>query len=99
MSAVNQVHSMMNAAGMGGLISGASPSILTGNKIPERSYGASTNKTVFSGKVEVIKVANGYLVNIGRTEGYEFETHIANDIVEVNAIITAQLVAFRLEGK
>jgi hypothetical protein len=58
---------------------------------------APSNRTVFSGKIEVIKVANGYMVNIGRTEGYEFETFIATSVEEVNRIIMAQMVAFRLE--
>ncbi len=55
------------------------------------------NKTVFNGRIEVIKVANGYIVNIGRTEGYEYESHIATTPEQVNGIITAQLIAFRLE--
>lgn len=55
------------------------------------------NKKVFHGVVEVTQVANGYIVNIGRKEGYEYETHIASNITEVNEIIAAQIVAFKLE--
>ena len=65
---------------------------------PQRAYTA-TNKKLFHGMVEVIQVANGYIVNIGRKEGYEYETHIAATITEVNEIIAAQIVAFKLEDK
>lgn len=57
------------------------------------------NKKLFHGTIEVLQVANGYIVNIGRKEGYEYETHIATSIVEVNEIIAAQIVAFRLEDR
>ena len=46
-----------------------------------------------------IKAANGYIVNIGRREGYEYETFIAESIVQVNEVIAAQMVAMKLEGK
>lgn len=107
MSAVNQVHSAMNTAnlvGQAGLMNAAAtanifPSgILSQSKLAERAYRPSPSKVVFSAKIEVTKVANGYLVNIGRTEGYEYEAHIAHTVEDVNAIITAQMVAFRLEG-
>lgn len=98
-------HPAMNAAniGQGGLFGGASPSILSANTIPsgmvERSKVAryNDNQQVFHANIEVLKVANGYLVNIGRAEGYRLETHIATTVDEVNAIIMAQMVAFRLE--
>lgn len=61
--------------------------------------GYNINKKLFHGQIEVLQVANGYIVNIGRKEGYEYETHIASSIVEVNEIIAAQIVAFRLEDK
>lgn len=60
---------------------------------------SGNNKKLFHGMVEVQQVANGYIVNIGRREGYEYETHIATSIVEVNKIIAAQIVAFKLEDK
>jgi hypothetical protein len=44
-------------------------------------------------------VANGYIVNIGRKEGYEYETYIAETITDVNERIAAAIVAFQLEGK
>lgn len=59
----------------------------------------STNKKVFHGLIEVTQVANGFIVNFGRKEGYEYETHIASSITEVNEIIAAQIVAFKLEDK
>lgn len=56
-------------------------------------------KKVFHGNIEVLQVANGFVVNIGTREGYEYETHIASTIGEVNEIIAAQIVAFKLEDK
>lgn len=57
----------------------------------------SANKKIFSGNVEVQQVANGFLVNIATKEGYEYTTHIAQTITEVNEIIAAAMVAFQLE--
>ena len=57
----------------------------------------TTSKKIFSGNIEVQQVANGFVVNIGTREGYEYETHIAQTITEVNEIIAAAMVAFQLE--
>lgn len=59
----------------------------------------TTNKTIFSGRVEVQKVINGYIVNIATREGYEFDTHIATTVKEVNDIIATAIVAFQLEDR
>lgn len=67
--------------------------------MPERAVRESGAKTVFSGMVEVVKVSNGYIVKIGRREGYEYDQYVASTAAEVNAIVQAQLVAFRLEDK
>ncbi len=56
------------------------------------------NKTLFSGRIEVQQVSNGYIVNIATREGYEFDTHIAATIKDVNDIIATAIVAFQLEG-
>lgn len=61
--------------------------------------GAGINKRIFVGNLEVVQVANGYTVNIGTKEGYEYVTHIARSIVEVNEIIAAAMVAFQLDSK
>lgn len=61
----------------------------------QRRYSAS--KKIFHGNIEVNQVANGYVVNIATREGYEYETHIAQTITEVNEIIAAAMVAFQLE--
>lgn len=58
----------------------------------------TTSKRVFHGNIEVLHVANGYVVNIGTKEGYEYTTHIAQTIAEVNEIIAAAMVAFQLEN-
>jgi hypothetical protein len=57
----------------------------------------SANKKIFSGNIEVQQVSNGYVVNIATKEGYEYTTHIAHTITEVNEIIAAAMVAFQLE--
>jgi hypothetical protein len=57
------------------------------------------NKTIFSGRIEVQQVCNGYIVHIASREGYEFDSHIAANIKEVNELISTAIVAFQLEGK
>jgi hypothetical protein len=57
----------------------------------------ATSKKIFSGNIEVQQVANGYVINIATKEGYEYTTHIAQTITEVNEIIAAAMVAFQLE--
>jgi NAD(P)H-hydrate repair Nnr-like enzyme with NAD(P)H-hydrate dehydratase domain len=90
-------------------IGGAQGSILSGvitsamanqytNAIKQKEQ-VSKSKKLFHGTVEVIQVANGYIVNIGRKEGYEYETYIADTITDVNDRIAAAIVAFQLEGK
>lgn len=58
----------------------------------------ATSKKIFSGNIEVQQVSNGYVVNIGTRDGYEYTTHIAQTITEVNEIIAAAMVAFQLEN-
>jgi hypothetical protein len=58
----------------------------------------TSSKRIFEGRIEVQQVANGYVVNIGVKEGYEYTTHIASSITEVNEIIAAAMVAFQLEN-
>lgn len=57
------------------------------------------NKTIFSGRIEVQQVCNGYIVHIASREGYEFDSHIAANIKDVNELIATAIVAFQLEGK
>ena len=75
-----------------------------GNQITASQYNkimakdkSSKNVKLFHGTVEVLQVANGYIVNIGRKEGYEYETYIADTITDVNERIAAAIVAFQLE--
>ena len=56
------------------------------------------NKTIFSGRIEVQQVCNGYIVHIASREGYEFDSYIAANIKEVNELISTAIVAFQLEG-
>ena len=95
MSLKNLMHSVIGSSLTSNQMSAAiQQGILTA---PSATY--RNNKKLFHGMVEVLQVANGYIVNIGRKEGYEFETHIASTIIEVNEIIAAQIVAFKLEDK
>jgi hypothetical protein len=66
------------------------------NAIMQKDQVAKSKK-LFHGTVEVLQVANGYIVNIGRKEGYEYETYIAESITDVNERIAAAIVAFQLE--
>jgi hypothetical protein len=56
------------------------------------------NKTIFSGRIEVQQVCNGYIVHIASREGYEFDSHIAPTIKDVNDLISTAIVAFQLEA-
>jgi len=59
----------------------------------------STNKQIFSGRIEVMQVANGYVINIATREGYEMDTYVASTIAEVNERIAASMVSFQLGKK
>jgi len=61
------------------------------------SYGNSM--IVFKGLVEVERAANGFVVRIGTRQGDIATTYVAKDVSEVNGIITAEMVKFKLEDK
>jgi hypothetical protein len=84
---------MMSAGYPSGIISMAQANQIL------RQEQAPKSRKLFHGTVEVLQVANGYIVNIGRKEGYEYETYIAETITDVNERIAAAIVAFQLEGK
>lgn len=67
-------------------------------QVAPKSATRSTSKKLFHGSVEVLQVANGYVVHIARKEGYEYETYIADTITDVNERIAAAIVAFQLES-
>jgi hypothetical protein len=71
----------------------------TADRLSAMAADNTGTKRVFSGHIEVLQAANGYIVNIGRNEGYWHDVHIAQTIAEVNEILGAQIVAFRLENK
>ena len=97
-------HPAMNAAsGLGaqlGPLTAQNPLLVsTGNHSSQWAKAKlTTNKTIFSARIEVVQVNNGYIVQIGMQEGYEYDSYIAGDIKEVNDILTAQMVAMKLEG-
>lgn len=57
------------------------------------------NMIVFRGLIEVEKAANGFVVRIGSRQGDIATTYVAKDVAEVNGIITAEMVKFKLEDK
>ena len=71
---------------------------LHGSSVPYSDKPRMKNKTLFSGRIEVQQVSNGYIVNIATREGYEFDTHIAATVKDVNDIISTAIVAFQLEA-
>lgn len=101
MSLKNLMHSLIGQGVAGNMGSAINTSQLQNSILTQmaQQQRVATNKKLFHGNIEVLQVANGYIVNIGRKEGYEYETHIAQTITEVNEIIAAQIVAFRLEDK
>ncbi len=91
----NAANGVLTTAGLQGAIQN---SIAHQNMLgTERQARRATSKKIFSGNIEVQQVANGFVVNIGTRDGYEYETHIAQTITEVNEIIAAAMVAFQLE--
>lgn len=88
---------------IGGPMQNATQGVLTTSSLQGAIQGyqaqarVTRSKKIFSGNIEVNQVANGFVVNIATKEGYEYETHIAQTITEVNEIIAAAMVAFQLE--
>jgi len=95
-SIANTSHAAQQNAAYGNLIaSGSSQGVLG----VDRSAKSMRSQTVFNGRINVEKVANGYVINIAVREGYEFDTYIASTIQEVNERIAASMVSFQLESK
>lgn len=73
--------------------------------LTQKGSGAVTYKSlsndmiVFRGLIEVEKAANGFVVRMGTRQGDVATTYVAKDVAEVNGIITAEMVKFRLEDK
>ena len=71
MSLKDMMHSLIGSNSVQGSLTNATLTTAIGQGIlaQQRSYTA-TNKKLFHGNIEVLQVANGYIVNIGRKEGY-----------------------------
>ena len=97
-SAANAIGSSLTSSQMNSINSSLTSGVIShqGMLNPVQARRAISKK-IFSGNIEVQQVANGYVVNIGTKEGYEYTTHIAQTITEVNEIIAAAMVAFQLE--
>ena len=63
------------------------------------TVGGHNNVIVFRGNIEVERAANGFVVRIGQRQGDVATTYVAKDVAEVNGIITAEMVKFKLEDK
>jgi hypothetical protein len=57
----------------------------------------SKNSVVFKGTIEIMQVANGFVMNVATKEGYEYDTYVASTIQEVNERLAATIVSFKLE--
>lgn len=90
------MHAMINHSAQNAAQGVLTTSTVSGSMLGQQSR-RSLSKKIFSGNIEVQQVSNGYVVNIATREGYEYETHIAQTITEVNEIIAAAMVAFQLE--
>lgn len=64
---------------------------------PTERLPKTKNIVVFKGTIEIMQVANGFVMNIATKEGYAYDTYIASTIQEVNERLTATMVAFKLE--
>ena len=100
MHAINSMLGTNIAAGMANMSNAAQQSqayggLLSSDKVATRYK----SQTIFNGRIQVDKVANGYVISIATREGYEFETYIASTVQEVNERIAASMVSFQLEGK
>lgn len=94
---MNLMHAITNGIFSSGASNLAQQSVQHNTMLGAASKTKS--QTVFNGRINVEKVANGYVINIATREGYEFDTYIASTIQEVNERIAASMVSFQLEGK
>lgn len=79
------------------MMSTVNAAVGTGSILGQAKAYSSKSRTVFHGRVEVLKANNGYIVNIATREGYECDTYVASTIQEVNDRIAAAIVSFQLE--
>jgi len=92
------MHNILGSSGHGVIANTVSTSAYNSTLGGAIKQAMPKSKKLFHGTVEVLQVANGYIVNIGRKEGYEYETYIAETITDVNERIAAAIVAFQLES-
>jgi hypothetical protein len=92
------MHNILGNSGQGVIANTMSTSAYNSAIGVAKYQAVPKSKKLFHGTVEVLQVANGYIVNIGRKEGYEYETYIAETITDVNERIAAAIVAFQLES-
>jgi len=62
-----------------------------------KPFKKSKNFVVFKGTIEIMQVANGFVMNVATKEGYEYDTYVASTIQEVNERLAATIVSFKLE--
>lgn len=89
----------MNGTASGMLNPAMNAAQIQGSSVHYSDKPRMKNKTIFSGRVEVQQVTNGYIVHIATREGYEFDSYIAATVKEVNDLISTAIVAFQLEDR
>jgi len=98
---MSQTAANMGALGSAWTNVAAAPAV-TGRIVDSYPYtlgGGYNSMIVFRGMVEVEKAANGFVVRVGTRQGEISTTYVAKDVTEVNGIITAEMVKFKLEDK
>ena len=93
------LHALLGQNTAGSLFAASQAAAIQGSSIHYPDKPRMKNKTIFSGRVEVQQVTNGYVVHIASREGYEFDSHIAATIKDVNELIATAIVAFQLEDR
>lgn len=96
---MNLMHALTNGMFGTGIASAAQNASQQSMLGTAQQVKSSSSQTVFNGRINVEKVANGYVINIATREGYAFDTYIAYTIQEVNERIAASMVSFQLEHK
>jgi hypothetical protein len=90
-------HTLGGVAYPTGASSATGSSMTSGTQLGTYAPPKSTNIVLFSGKVEIAQVANGFVMNVGTKEGYAYDTYIASTIQEVNERLIAIMAATKME--
>lgn len=59
--------------------------------------GTTYLETIFDGRIQVRKAANGYVLCVLTSHSGSTDTYVAKDLQELNELITSVMVKFRLD--